>query len=333
MAFRRRISSLTMPLCTGLPPGELMRSTTACAPASSKALRSAETSSSALASLSAAISPRTSTSAVCGVLGAVGADAVATAAPRPRPAPGPARPGGRRCASGARCAAGAAVRVPALERGFERRAPQRPARRGAAGGGRGPGVGGTVGGSSWGSWGAFGAAGASKGTGRMSREGYQYTWPSLLLHVRRPSAGRGRRARRRSGRRPARRSAPWIEQRIQRLSASRNSPGCQSISVGTCDAAVQVGAQPAVEAQREGARRAAVLQHVEDPGPAAFVEVGRRRTAARPARYRSRLLSACCQQPVVQFARAVRHEQRAEGVEGLACRARRSSPPRARCRR
>ena len=58
-----------MPLCTGLPPGELMRNTTACAPLSSKADLSALTSASAFASASAAISPRTSMSAVCGVLG------------------------------------------------------------------------------------------------------------------------------------------------------------------------------------------------------------------------------------------------------------------------
>ena len=38
-AFRRRISSLIMPACTGLPPGELKRSTTACAFGSSKAPR------------------------------------------------------------------------------------------------------------------------------------------------------------------------------------------------------------------------------------------------------------------------------------------------------
>jgi hypothetical protein len=48
-----------------------MRSTTACAPGSSKACFSAPTTFSALASVSGAISPRTSTSAVCGLLGAV----------------------------------------------------------------------------------------------------------------------------------------------------------------------------------------------------------------------------------------------------------------------
>ena len=55
-----------MPACTGLPPGELMRSTMACAPLSSKADLSAPIRFSALASVSAAISPRTSMSAVCG---------------------------------------------------------------------------------------------------------------------------------------------------------------------------------------------------------------------------------------------------------------------------
>ena len=55
-----------MPACTGLPPGELMRSTTASEPWSSNAAFSAALISSALASVSGAISPRTSTSAVCG---------------------------------------------------------------------------------------------------------------------------------------------------------------------------------------------------------------------------------------------------------------------------
>ena len=58
-----------MPACTGLPPGELMRITTACAPSSSKAFFSAATRFSALASEPASISPRTSISAVCGPVG------------------------------------------------------------------------------------------------------------------------------------------------------------------------------------------------------------------------------------------------------------------------
>src|SRR2546427_504920 len=55
-----------MPACTGLPPGELISSTTAREPESSKALRMAATTNSALASAPAAISPLTSTTAVCG---------------------------------------------------------------------------------------------------------------------------------------------------------------------------------------------------------------------------------------------------------------------------
>ena len=39
-----------MPACTGLPPGELISSTTALAPSSSKAVRMAATTASALAS-------------------------------------------------------------------------------------------------------------------------------------------------------------------------------------------------------------------------------------------------------------------------------------------
>jgi hypothetical protein len=52
IAFKRRISSLMIPACTGLPPGELMRNTTACALASSKAVFKALTRFSALASAS-----------------------------------------------------------------------------------------------------------------------------------------------------------------------------------------------------------------------------------------------------------------------------------------
>jgi len=58
-----------MPACTGLPPGELMRSTTAWAPTSSKASFRPDSSTSALDSPPEAISPRSSTSAVCGPVG------------------------------------------------------------------------------------------------------------------------------------------------------------------------------------------------------------------------------------------------------------------------
>jgi hypothetical protein len=59
-----------MPLCTGLPPGEFMRITTAVALGSSNAVLRALIKCSALASPSALISPRTSIKAVCGPLGA-----------------------------------------------------------------------------------------------------------------------------------------------------------------------------------------------------------------------------------------------------------------------
>ena len=55
-----------MPACTGLPPGELMSSTTAFAPSSSKAAFRAALINSALASAPSAISPLISTTAVCG---------------------------------------------------------------------------------------------------------------------------------------------------------------------------------------------------------------------------------------------------------------------------
>ncbi|MNT97781.1 hypothetical protein D3C72_2401780 [compost metagenome] len=57
-----------MPACTGLPPGEPISKTTACAPLSSKAERSDAITFSALASASDAISPRISITAVWGVL-------------------------------------------------------------------------------------------------------------------------------------------------------------------------------------------------------------------------------------------------------------------------
>ncbi len=60
-----------MPACTGLPPGELMRSTMALAPSSSNAVLMPGSRFSALASAPAAISPRTSISAVCGPVGVV----------------------------------------------------------------------------------------------------------------------------------------------------------------------------------------------------------------------------------------------------------------------
>ena len=68
MALRRVISSLMMPACTGLPPGELISITTAREPESSKALRMAATTNSALASAPEAISPLSSTTAVWGVV-------------------------------------------------------------------------------------------------------------------------------------------------------------------------------------------------------------------------------------------------------------------------
>src|SRR5215207_8479751 len=60
-----------MPACTGLPPGELIRSTTPLAPSSSKAVFMAATTNSALASAPLAISPLISTTAVCAVVLAV----------------------------------------------------------------------------------------------------------------------------------------------------------------------------------------------------------------------------------------------------------------------
>jgi hypothetical protein len=60
------ISSLMMPACTGLPPGELISRTTAWEPESSNAVRIDATTDSALASLSDAISPLISITAVCG---------------------------------------------------------------------------------------------------------------------------------------------------------------------------------------------------------------------------------------------------------------------------
>src|SRR6478735_1485437 len=71
LARMRLISSLMMPACTGLPPGELISSTMPLAPSSSKAVFIAATTNSALASAPAAISPLISITAVCGVALAV----------------------------------------------------------------------------------------------------------------------------------------------------------------------------------------------------------------------------------------------------------------------
>ena len=89
---------------------------------------------------------------------------------------------------------------------------------------------------------------------------------------------------------------------MQRLSASRNSPGCQSSSVGTCSAAVQVGDHAAVEAQREGARRLAPQQHVEHHAPCR----ARRSSAAGAQRLLGAepVVSHGRTQPVVQLARS-----------------------------
>ena len=67
-AFRRRISSLIMPACTGLPPGESIISTRAREPWSSSALRMAAMMNSAFAFASLAMAPLISTTAVCGPL-------------------------------------------------------------------------------------------------------------------------------------------------------------------------------------------------------------------------------------------------------------------------
>ena len=75
-----------MPACTGLPPGELINSTTAFEPSSSNAARSAALMNSALASAPSAISPLSATTAVCGVLtslsGALRSSANQTSTPK-----------------------------------------------------------------------------------------------------------------------------------------------------------------------------------------------------------------------------------------------------------
>ena len=74
---------------------------------------------------------------------------------------------------------------------------------------------------------------------------------------------------------------------------SRNSPGCQSSSVGTWTQPVQVGDDAAVEAQREGARRLAEVEHVEDDGAAFLGELGAGAEALRRKPIRPRHVPAC----------------------------------------
>ena len=255
-----------MPACTGLPPGELMRSTTACAPASSNALFSAATRFSALASASAAISPRTSISAVCGPLGAVTRAALRQRCRRRSTRPAAARRGGRRCASGARCGGRAGSRARtvssalshgarAAARGRRRRAQaaveasrarcrqMRAVRRRAFMASRSCVV-------------------KSANAGRVSREGYQYTWPSrssTSIAVSRP------RPHGPPTQRPLRRLVGGAVDRAEDESrAAVEELAGLPVHLGRhVHAAVQVGDDPAVEAQREGARRLAEVQHVE----------------------------------------------------------------------
>jgi hypothetical protein len=204
-----------MPACTGLPPGELMRSTTACAPSSSKA-RSAATMSSALASVSAEISPA-SPPARCAAWARCGLGATLNISPSTS-GPGQAQPG--QAEKHAPAALGALLaqqlRWPHAPGGFDATSPTdafaaaaamlprlrcvgarwRGRVAGVAEGGRA--VRAVHGGLSAAPGGSVPSA--SKGTGRMSREGYQYTCRHVQLgHGGEPC--RGRRGRRRSGRR------------------------------------------------------------------------------------------------------------------------------------
>ena len=242
-----------MPLCTGLPPGELMRSTTACAPASSKALAQRRRCSARRWPRCRPRSRRALPPARCAACraGAAGAPrcASSTQATQQRQ-PSQARRKNRR-ASGARCAAGAAARAPRVRGRF--RAPgkaprQRRGRRAWRAGGWSRGLEHRVGrlaqrlrrlGMSGDSWrkGLLREAVADRKPAPAGCRGKDTNTPGR--RVPRPPATAASLPRP-QGPPTQRPSAGFVGRAVDASTGSsagrwsRNSPGCQSISVGTC---------------------------------------------------------------------------------------------------
>ena len=308
-----------MPACTGLPPGELMRSTTALARRSSKALLQRGDQRFGARFGVGAISPLISTTAVCG-RSAHSMSARCASSAQDDDQHQAARPGGRRCASGARCGARARMRA----RPF-------PARLKAAGRGRG-GSRRSARRHRWHRWPSSSADSSWRSRGRcverrrpyVALEGYQYTRPSVRSTSSRgePAAPHGPPTHRPVGRlvgRTVRRAEDAIAGVVEKI------VGLPVHLHRHVDAAVQVGNHPALEAQREGAHRLA--------GTAA-----RRKTSARPigevvggaqatcAGWRSQA-QACCSSQSCSSADRMRDEQRRTAMEGIARYARRSSRP------
>ena len=317
-----------MPACTGLPPGLLMRSTTRLRVAVlERRLAAPRRGSRRWLRLPAAISPRTSISAVCGPVGAppgraarTGAQATAsTSANQARRKKMRQRRSLRRSRSSSRASA----------RRSSTRCAVRSGRRGGSGGRTGAG-GQVVQGVSWrafrtGRRGRIverraGCRGKDTNTPAPSRSATSSGISRPPPHGPADAAAVGRLV----GRAVDRAEDPAPVQ-VEELAGLPVHLG------GHVGAAVEVGHHPAVEAQREGARRSAAQQHVEHHRPPALRELGAGAQAARPAA-RPRL-QRMGDQPVVQLGVECATRSGAECRRRPRARARRSSPHARPCRR
>ena len=287
-----------MPACTGLPPGELMRSTTACAPASSNALFSAGDQRSRRSPRCRRRSRRAPRSARCAGRSASAAWSRCDDSPRRRSDDSSEPDQAEEDAPAALAAA--VLQIVARELlgdGFQ---PLRRGRRQPAGG----------------------ATGGSRSEPRLdglSGSAHAELSVAAACVVERPAGCRGKDTNRPGRRAPRRRArvsrprphGPPAQRPVERLvdgavgrAQDELLPAVEELAglpvhLGRhVDAAVQVGDDPAVEAQRERARRLARLQHVEDERLALLGELGRRRRGARGGQVGAS--SGMFEQPVVQ---------------------------------
>ena len=314
-----------------------MRSTTACGVAVlERALqRGDQVLGAGLAS--AAISPRTSISAVCGPLARHVCCARRTAPhskASTRQQPGQAE---EHAPAALGCGARAATRWRAASARSKLDGPRgatgvRGAAAAACVAGRRPAEAGFLGahGELSGGPSAAGSA-SSKTTGRMSREGYQYTVPSRSAAVS-ASGGRCRRARRRSGRRPARTPRRGSSTGSSACRMSRNSPFLPIHLGRHVGAAVDVATTRPSKRNAKRARRLRATASRRTPPPcrARQLVAGAQRLLGRDqvvVHQRMLASSQSCSSRV-----RMRDEQRIEFGECLVARARRSSRPRTACR-
>jgi hypothetical protein len=220
-----------MPLCTGLPPGELMRSTTACAPSSSKATSAPETRARRWPRCRRR-SRRAPPPAPCAAWCWRRVRALRDSSPRPRRQRQP-QPGQAEEDAPAALAALLAQQFArhTLEADFEPGGVASGARRRRGGGaGRARRVGGRAGGrASRGVIGAFLARASKAPAGCRGKDTNTPARP-LATGWRQPAAAAGAADAAAVGR--------LVAGAVDRAqdpapSLSRNSPGCQSISVGT----------------------------------------------------------------------------------------------------